>query len=107
VGEAIRSAFFKKGGTVVKAVVLWERAPEPDWYARHGELCKKVPGVTFRAGRIFGTPAGESEYAQYAEFEFSDMDAFKRGMNSDEMKAAVEDAQTQGIPFHVHFVDVD
>jgi hypothetical protein len=91
---------------VVKAVVLWERAPESDWYGRHAELCQSVPGVTFRAGRIFGTPSGESDYAQYAEFEFSDLDAFNRGMNSDEMKAAVADAQTQGIPFHVYFVDV-
>ena len=89
-----------------KAVVLWEQAPDQEWYARHGQLCEKVPGVTFRAGRIFGTPAGESEYAQYAEFEFPDRDAFNRGMTSAEMKAAVEDAQTQGIPFHVHFVDV-
>jgi uncharacterized protein (TIGR02118 family) len=91
---------------VVKAVVLWERAPDADWYSEHAELCKQVPGVTFRAGRIFGTPAGESEYAQYAEFEFADRDAFNRGMTSDEMNAAVKDAQTQGIPFHVHFVDV-
>jgi hypothetical protein len=91
---------------VVKAVVLWEQAPDSDWYASHGELCKNVPGATFRAGPIFGTPAGESEYAQYAEFEFPDRDAFKAGMNSDEMKAVVEDAQTQGIPFHVYFVDV-
>ena len=91
---------------MVKAVVLWDRAPDSDWYARHAELCKKVPGVTFRAGRIFGTPAGDSEYAQYAEFEFPDMDAFNRGMRSEEMAAAVEDGQTQGIPFHVHFVDV-
>ncbi len=89
-----------------KAVVLWEQAPDQEWYARHAELCEKVPGVTFRAGRIFGSPGGESEYAQYAEFEFSDKDAFNRGMGSDEMKAAVEDAQTQGIPFHVHFVDI-
>jgi hypothetical protein len=89
-----------------KAVVLWEEAPDQEWYARHAELCKKVPGVTFRAGRIFGTPSGKSEYAQYAEFEFTDRDAFDNGMGSDEMKAAVEDAQTQGIPFHVHFVDI-
>jgi len=89
-----------------KAVVLWEQAPDQEWYARHAELCQKVPGVTFRAGRIFGTPGGESEYAQYAEFEFADKNAFNRGMGSDEMKAAVEDAQTRGIPFHVHFVDI-
>jgi hypothetical protein len=91
---------------VVKAVVLWEQAPAPDWYAQHAELCKKVPGATFSAGRIFGTPSGPSEYAQYAEFAFPDKDAFKGGMGSDEMKVVVEDAQTQGIPFHVHFVDV-
>ena len=91
---------------MVKAVVLWEQAPDSDWYGRHAELCSNVPGATFRAGPIFGTPAGESQYAQYAEFEFPDRDAFDRGMNSDEMKAVVQDAQTQGIPFHVYFVDV-
>jgi len=91
---------------VVKAVVLWERAPESDWYASHAELCKKVPGVTFRAGGIFGTPEGEPDYAQYAEFEFPDMETFRRGMGSEEMKTAVEDAQTQRIPFRVYFVDV-
>ena len=91
---------------MVKAVVLWERAPDADWYGSHAELCEKVPGATFRAGRIFGTPTGDSEYAQYAEFEFADKDSFGRGMNSQEMKAVVQDAETQGIPFHVYFVDV-
>jgi hypothetical protein len=104
--EAIRSALTAKGEAVVKAVVLWERAPDSDWYAGHADLCRKVPGVTFRAGPIFGTPGGDSEYAQYAEFEFPDRETFNRGMGSDEMKAAVEDGQTQGIPFHVYFVDV-
>jgi len=28
-------------------------------------------------------------------------------VNSNEMQAAVADAQTAGIPFHVYFVDVD
>src|SRR5207247_4526538 len=37
-GEAIRSALPTKGGTVVKAVVLWERAPDPGWYARDGDV---------------------------------------------------------------------
>jgi hypothetical protein len=89
-----------------KAVVLWERAPNREWYGRHSELCEQVPGVTFRAGRIFGSPAGEPDREQYAEFEFPDRATFDRGMGSDEMKAAVEDAQTQGIPFHVYFVEV-
>jgi hypothetical protein len=90
-----------------KAIVLWERAPDGEWYGRHAELCRKVPGATFRAGRIFGTPNGKSEFAQYAEFEFADREAFGSGMSSEEMGAVVEDAQSQGIPFHVHFVAID
>jgi hypothetical protein len=90
-----------------KAMVMWERAPDPDWYARHAELCKQVPGVTFRAGRIFGSPAGKPDREQYAEFEFPDRESFDRGMTSKEMGTAVEDGQTQGIPFHVYFVEVD
>lgn len=91
---------------MVKAVVLWERAPDPDWYARHATLCEAVPGATFHAGRIFGSPAGKPDREQYAEFEFVDRDAFNRGMGSGEMGAVVEDAQTQGIPFHVYFVEL-
>jgi hypothetical protein len=89
-----------------KAVVLWEQAPDPDWYARHGELCKQVPGVTFRAGRIFGSPAGKPDREQLAEFEFPDRESFDQGINSQEMAASVEDGQTQGIPFHVYFVEM-
>jgi hypothetical protein len=89
-----------------RAVVLWERAPDPEWYSRHAELCKKVPGVTFRAGRIFGSPAGKPDRELYAEFEFVDRESFDRGMTSAEMGAAVEDGQTQGIPFHVYFVEL-
>jgi hypothetical protein len=54
---------------MVRAIVLWEQAPDPEWYARHAEVARKVPGATFRAGEIFGTPGGEPEYARYAEFE--------------------------------------
>jgi hypothetical protein len=56
-------------------------------------------------GRIFGSPEGEPDRQQYAEFEFPDRAAFDRGMGSPEMGAVVEDAQTQGIPFHVYFVE--
>jgi len=90
-----------------KAVVLWERAPDPDWYARHAELCKQVPGVTFRAGRIFGSPDGKPDRELYAEFEFPDRESFDRGMSSKEMGAAVEDGQTQGIPFKVSSAELD
>ena len=90
-----------------RAVVLWERAPDADWYSRHAELCKQVPGVSFQAGRIFGSPAGKPDREQYAQFDFPDREAFDRGMTSPEMRAAVEDGQTQGIPFHVYFVELD
>jgi hypothetical protein len=91
---------------MVKAVVLWERAPESEWYSRHGELCSKVPGGTFRAGRIFGSPTGKPDRQQYAEWDFPDRETFDRGMASSEMKDCVDDAMTQGIPLHVYFVEL-
>ena len=90
-----------------KAVVLWERAPDAGWYSQHADLSRQVPGAKFRAGPIFGGPAGDPDRKQYAEFEFADRDAFDRGMGSDEMRAAVDDAMTQGIPLHVYFVELD
>ena len=51
-------------------------------------------------------PAGNPDREQYAEFEFPDRESFDRGMTSKEMTAAVEDGQTQGIPFHVYFVEM-
>lgn len=92
---------------MVRAIVLWERAPDDDWYARHAELAATVPGSTFRHGRIFGSPAGEPDAERYAEFEFADREAFKRGMASAEMRSTVEDAQSTGIPFKVYFAEVE
>jgi hypothetical protein len=95
-----------EGGAMVKAVVLWERAPDRDWYAQHAEISRRVPGATFRAGLVFGSPAGEPDRKQYAEYEFPDRESFDRGMGSDEMKAAVDDALTRNIPLHVYFVEL-
>jgi hypothetical protein len=89
-----------------KAVALWERAPDPEWYVRHTELCNKVPGATFRAGGIFGVPAGKPDREQYAEFDFPDRESFDRGMKSSEMDAVVEDALSQGIPVQLYFVEI-
>ena len=87
--------------------MLWESAPDPTWYEQHAVLARSVPGATFRHGRIFGSPAGKPDAAQYAEFEFADMDSFKTGMSSAEMQATVEDAQTTGIPFKVYFAEFE
>ena len=92
---------------MVKAIVLYRGEPDQEWYeGHHAELARRVPGATFRAGKVFGSPGGEPSYKQYAEFEFPDRETFKAGVNSAEMQAAVADAQTSGIPFEVYFVDV-
>jgi hypothetical protein len=91
---------------VVKAVVLWEREPDQDWYARHAELARTVPGATFRHGSIFGSPAGKADAALYAEFEFPDRESFQRGMGSAEMGETVKDAEGTGIPFKAYFVEM-
>jgi hypothetical protein len=50
---------------------------------------------------------GEPRYKCYAEWEFPDMDAFKAAGRTDEFMATGKDAMDMGIPFHVHFADVD
>jgi hypothetical protein len=92
---------------MVRAVVLYGEAPDPDRYAQHVELCEQVPGATFRHGRVFAAPAGEPEHAYYAEFEWPDMDAFKAAARSDEFMATAKDAQAMGYPFSVEFAEVN
>jgi heme-degrading monooxygenase HmoA len=92
---------------MVRAVVLYGEAPDPDRYAQHVELCAKVPGATFRHGRVFAAPRGDPPHAYYAEFEWPDMDAFKAGARSDEFMATGKDAMAMGVPFTVEFVEVN
>ena len=91
---------------MVRAVVLYEEAPDPARYDEHVDLCRKVPGVTFRHGKVFGAPMGEPAHAYYAEFEWPDMDAFKAGVRSDEFMATGKDAMAMGKKFQVLFADV-
>ena len=53
---------------MVRAIVLYEEEPDPTRYEQHAELCRKVPGGTFRHGRVFGAPMGEPPYRYYAEW---------------------------------------
>jgi EthD domain len=92
---------------MIRALVLYDEAPDPDRYVAHAELCQKVPGATFRHGRVFGAPMGEPKYAYYAEWEFPDMDAFKSASRSDEFTATGKDAMEMGGRFTVMFADVD
>jgi hypothetical protein len=50
---------------------------------------------------------GEPRYRYYAEWEFPDMDAFKTAARTEEFMATGKDAMEMGIPFHVHFAEVN
>jgi hypothetical protein len=92
---------------VVRAVVLYGEAPDPQRYAEHVELCLKVPGATFRHGRVFGAAMGDPPHAYYAEFEWADLDAFKAATRSPEFAETGKDAVAMGKPFTVEFVELE
>jgi hypothetical protein len=92
---------------MVRAIVLYDDAPDTGRYAQHAELCQKVPGGSFRHGRVFGAPMGEPKYRYYAEWEFADMEAFKTASRSDEFMATGKDAMEMGGRFTVMFAELD
>jgi hypothetical protein len=91
---------------MIRVFVLYETEPDDERFARHAELCRKVPNATFRHGRVFGAPVGEPRYRYYAEWEFPDRDAFNAAARTEEFRATGTDAMEMGIPFHVHFAEV-
>ena len=91
---------------MVRVIVTYEELPDPARYEQHAELCRKVPGATFRHGEVFGAPFGEPSYQYYAEMEFADMDAFKAATRTPEFQATGTDSQAMGYRSHVHFVEL-
>jgi hypothetical protein len=91
---------------MVRVVVLYETAPDPDRYEQHAELCRKVPNCGFRHGVVKRTLRG-NELGYYAEFEFPDMDTFKAVAATDEFIATGADAAEMGPPPSVYVVDVN
>jgi hypothetical protein len=91
---------------MVRAIVLYDEEPAAERYERHAELCRQVPGGTFRHGRVFGAPMGEPKYRYYAEWEFPDLDAFQAAARSDEFMATGKDAMEMGGRFTVMFAEV-
>jgi EthD domain-containing protein len=91
---------------VIRVLVLYDEAPEPERYAQHVVLCEQVPGATFRHGKVFGAPAGEPKHRYYAEFEFADPDAFKAAVGSSEFAATGADAGRMGVRFSVEFASL-
>ena len=92
---------------MVRVFVLYEEEPDGERYAQHAELCRKVPGGTFRHGPVFGAPMGESQFKYYAEWEFPDRDAFQAAARTEEFKATGPDAMAMGKKFHAHFAEVE
>jgi hypothetical protein len=91
-----------------RVIVLYDAEPDADAYAEHVELCKQVPGSTFRHGKVFGAPMCDAAHAYYAEWEFADKDAFKTATRSDEFMATGKDAYKRGFPQPVvEFVNLD
>ena len=92
---------------MVRAVILYEREPDQERYARHvGEFVDQVDCRAFRHGKSFGAPFGEPAFAYYAEFEWDEMDAFKTAARTEEFAASGKDAMELGIPFTVTFTNV-
>jgi uncharacterized protein (TIGR02118 family) len=91
---------------VVRVFVLYEQPPDAERYEQHAELCRQVPGSTFRHGPVFGAPMGEPKFPYYAEWEFADRDAFKAAARTDEFMATGKDAMEMGGRFEVLFADV-
>jgi hypothetical protein len=91
---------------VVRVLVLYDEEPDATAYVEHAELCRQVPGGTFRHGKVFGAPMGDPAYRYYAEWEWPDLAAFKSAARSEEFMATGKDAMEMGIPFHVQFAEV-
>jgi hypothetical protein len=91
---------------MIKVFVLYEQEPEPERFEKHAELCRRIEGGAFRHGKVFGSPTGQ-RYVYYAEWDFPDRDAFKAAASTEEFAATGKDAADMGIPFHVHFADVE
>jgi hypothetical protein len=83
---------------VVRVFVLYGEEPDPQSFEEHAEVCRRVPGGTFRHGKVFGAPVGEPQHRYYAEWEFADLDAFRAATSTDEFTATGRDARDRGLP---------
>lgn len=92
---------------MIRALVLYDEEPDADRYAEHVEICRKVPGATFRHGRITGAPMGEPVHKYYAEFEWPDKESFKQGVSSPEFMATGKDAMAMGKRMSVEFATLE
>jgi hypothetical protein len=91
---------------MVRVFVLYHAVPDAERYAVHAELCRQVPGGSFRHGAVTRTLAGDP-VAHYAEWEFPDVEAFKEAARTDEFRATGADAAEMAIPHSVHVAEIE
>jgi len=92
---------------VIRVFVLYEAEPDPDRYAQHVELCRRIPALAFRHGKVLRTLHGEPEWRYYAEFEFADLASFQAVAGSEEFRATGKDAAEMGIPHSVYLAEIE
>ena len=92
---------------MIRAFVLYEGDVDPERYAQHVEVARRVPADAFRHGPVFGAPMGEAAHRYYAEFEWADRDSFDRAMASPEWLESGKDAMSMGVRFGVEFAELD
>jgi hypothetical protein len=90
---------------VVRVFVVYEGEVDPGRYERHAELCRKVPGATFRHGFVTRTLFGDP-LRYYAEFEFPDAGTFAEASRSAEFRATGADAAEMGVPHSVYVTEL-
>jgi hypothetical protein len=83
---------------VIRVAVLYDEEPDAQQYAAHAEVCHRVPGGTFRHGKVFGSPMGEPAHRYVAEWEFPDEETFAAATQTDEFMATARDARERGLP---------
>jgi hypothetical protein len=89
---------------MIRVFVVYADLPDPERYAQHVELCKQVPGsIAFRHGPVTQTVAGEP-LAYYAEYEFSDLEAYKAAGPS--FAAPAGDAAEMGYAHSVYVATI-
>jgi hypothetical protein len=93
---------------VIRAIVLYESEPDPARYAQHvADFVGPVERAAFRHGKVFGSPFGEPAFRYYAEFEWDDRESFDAAVKSDAFAASGKDAMAMGIPFTLHFAEIE
>ena len=92
---------------MIRVIVLYDDEPDAEQYAGHAEVCARVPGGTFRHGRVFGAPRGEPRHRYFGEWEFPDREAFDTAAQSQEFRATGKDLMERGLPMPVvEFVEL-